>query len=212
MNPLQQIEQETLEEGRELTRRMLEERLQTAADEMGAISPASGLKLKRARRIGLKLHTVCGVVVLRVWYGFCSHSGRNMSPARERWGLKPHQRFSPEFEKRMCYTAAQTVSYEKTASMAACWGSSVRLLEVRVRCAGLLPRQRPSLGVGQSSLRSGICGRATLGYRLLRYGQAYVDEGMQAYEERFKAARLRTCKQIAKEFGLTILEPEEAAA
>lgn len=125
MNPLQQIEQETLEEGREVTRRMLEERLQLAIDQMGAVSPASGLKLKRARRIGLKLHTVCGVVELRVWYGFCSHSGRNMSPARERWGLKPHQRFSPELEKRICYTATQTVSYEKAASMAACWGSSV---------------------------------------------------------------------------------------
>ena len=37
MNPLQQIEQETLEEGRELTRRMLEERVQFAIDEMGAI-------------------------------------------------------------------------------------------------------------------------------------------------------------------------------
>lgn len=53
---------------------------------------------------------------------------------------------------------------------------------------------------------------ATLVYRLLHYGQAYVDEGMQAYEERFKAARLRTCKQIAKEFGLTVLEPDEAVA
>jgi transposase len=53
---------------------------------------------------------------------------------------------------------------------------------------------------------------AILVYRLLRYGQAYVDEGMQAYEDRFKAARLRTCKQIAKEFGLTILEPEKATA
>lgn len=53
---------------------------------------------------------------------------------------------------------------------------------------------------------------AILVYRLLRYGQAYVDEGMQGYEERFKAARIRTCKQIAKDFGLTVLEPEEAAA
>ncbi|MCK5805607.1 MAG: IS110 family transposase [Lentisphaeria bacterium] len=49
---------------------------------------------------------------------------------------------------------------------------------------------------------------AILVYRLLRHGQAYLDEGMQAYEERFKAARLRTCKQIAKEFGYTLLEPE----
>ena len=91
MNPLQQIEQETLEEGREHTRRMLEERLQAAAvEEMGPISPVSGLKLKRARRIGMKLHTVCGDVNLRVWYGFCSHSGRNMTPAREQGGLKPN--------------------------------------------------------------------------------------------------------------------------
>jgi len=125
MNPLQQIEQETLDEGREWTRRKLEARLQTAVDEMGSISPVSGLKLKRARRINLNLHTVCGVVTLRVWYGFCSHSGRNMSPARECWGLKSHQRFSPEFEKRMCYTATQTASYEKAAAMAACWGSAV---------------------------------------------------------------------------------------
>lgn len=53
---------------------------------------------------------------------------------------------------------------------------------------------------------------AILVYRLLRYGQAYVDEGMQAYEARFKAARLRTCKEIAKEFGLKVLEPQEAVA
>jgi transposase len=53
---------------------------------------------------------------------------------------------------------------------------------------------------------------AVLVYRLLRYGQAYVDEGIQAYEARFKAARLRTCKQIAKDFGLIVLDPNEAAA
>lgn len=53
---------------------------------------------------------------------------------------------------------------------------------------------------------------AILVFRLLRYGQAYVDEGMQAYEERFKAARIRTCKQIAKEFGFKIIEQDEAVA
>ena len=36
-------------------------------------------------------------------------------------------------------------------------------------------------------------------YRAHEYGQAYVDEGLQAYEERFKAACLRTCEQIAKQ-------------
>lgn len=53
---------------------------------------------------------------------------------------------------------------------------------------------------------------ATLVFRLMRFGQAYVDEGMNAYEERFKAARIRMCKQIAKEHGIRILEPDEAVA
>jgi len=53
---------------------------------------------------------------------------------------------------------------------------------------------------------------AIIVYRLLRYGQAYIDEGMQAYEERFKAARLRTCKLIAKEFGYKVLPLEEQAS
>lgn len=52
---------------------------------------------------------------------------------------------------------------------------------------------------------------AILIFRLLRHGQAYFDVGMQAYEERFKAARIRTCKQIAKEFGFTILDTNEQA-
>lgn len=125
MNPLQQIEQQTMDEGRERTRRLLQERLQAAVDEIGPVSPLSGLKLKRARRVGMKLHTVCGVVELKVWYGFCTQSNRHMSPAREQWGLSPNQRFSPEFEQRMCYTVTQTGSYEKASAMAACWGSTV---------------------------------------------------------------------------------------
>jgi len=35
---------------------------------------------------------------------------------------------------------------------------------------------------------------------------------MQAYEERFKAARIRTCKQIAEQFGLTVIVPDQEAA
>ncbi len=53
---------------------------------------------------------------------------------------------------------------------------------------------------------------AILVYRLLRFGQAYVDEGMHAYEARFRAARIRTCKQIAKEFGFIILKPDKVVA
>jgi hypothetical protein len=72
VNPLQQIERQTLDEGREWTRRLPQDRLQAAVDQIGPVSPVSGLKLKRARRVGMKLHTVRGVVELNLWYGFCT--------------------------------------------------------------------------------------------------------------------------------------------
>jgi len=53
---------------------------------------------------------------------------------------------------------------------------------------------------------------AQLVYRLLRYGQEYVDEGIQAYEDRFKAARLKRLKQVAKELGMKVIEPEKQLA
>lgn len=38
MNPLQRIEQQTLDEGREWTRHLLQERLQAAVDQIGPVS------------------------------------------------------------------------------------------------------------------------------------------------------------------------------
>lgn len=52
---------------------------------------------------------------------------------------------------------------------------------------------------------------AILVYRLLRWGQAYVDVGCETYEKRFQDARLRTFHSIAKELGYKII-PVEAVA
>ena len=38
-------------------------------------------------------------------------------------------------------------------------------------------------------------------YRMLRFGQDYVDEGAQAYEQRFQQRRLNSIKSIAKQMG-----------
>jgi transposase len=46
---------------------------------------------------------------------------------------------------------------------------------------------------------------AVLIYRLLRHGQAYVDQGLQAYEERFRQRRMAACEQMAKSLGLSLL-------
>ena len=45
---------------------------------------------------------------------------------------------------------------------------------------------------------------ATLIYRLLRYGQPYVDEGAEAYEKRYRADRIKGLTAAAKALGLEI--------
>ncbi len=42
---------------------------------------------------------------------------------------------------------------------------------------------------------------ATLIYRMLRWGKSYVDEGAEAYEKRYRQARLQRLTSIARELG-----------
>jgi transposase len=46
---------------------------------------------------------------------------------------------------------------------------------------------------------------ATLIYRLLRWGQPYVDEGAEAFERRYQETRLKNLKAKAKELGYQLL-------
>ncbi|HWU85700.1 MAG TPA: IS110 family transposase [Kofleriaceae bacterium] len=52
---------------------------------------------------------------------------------------------------------------------------------------------------------------AVLVYRMLRYGQDYVDVGEQAYERRFQTRRLASLQQSAKSLGFTLVEDPTAA-
>jgi transposase len=47
---------------------------------------------------------------------------------------------------------------------------------------------------------------ATLIYRMLRWGQPYVDEGAEAYEKRYQAIRITTLKAKAKELGYELVQ------
>jgi hypothetical protein len=125
MNRLQELEQQVLEEGREWTRRRLQERLQKEIDEMGAVCLQSGLMLKKQRRRSIELRTVSGVVELKAWYGYSTAQECWIYPCRQAWNLEPYQRTTPELQSRLCYTAAQVPSYETAARMAARWGSPV---------------------------------------------------------------------------------------
>lgn len=51
---------------------------------------------------------------------------------------------------------------------------------------------------------------ATLIFRMLRYGQDYVDIGEEAYEEQFKQNRLAALKSTAMSLGYKIVPTEEA--
>jgi hypothetical protein len=47
---------------------------------------------------------------------------------------------------------------------------------------------------------------ATLIYRLLRWGQQYVDEGAEAFENRYQAIRITALKARAKELGFELVQ------
>jgi transposase len=47
---------------------------------------------------------------------------------------------------------------------------------------------------------------ATLIYRLLRWGQAYVDEGAEAYERRYEQSRLPALKTKAQQLGFELVQ------
>lgn len=52
---------------------------------------------------------------------------------------------------------------------------------------------------------------ATLLYRMLRYGQDYVDEGTAAYEARFERHRLATLRSTAHQLGYDLVPAGGAA-
>ena len=66
---LREIETEVLAEGREWTRRRLEEKLQAEADRHGGVFPLSGRKARHRRKVVMHLRGVSGVVEIKVWQG-----------------------------------------------------------------------------------------------------------------------------------------------
>jgi transposase len=45
---------------------------------------------------------------------------------------------------------------------------------------------------------------ARLVYRLLKYGQEYVDRGTSNYEERYREQQIRALRKKASELGITL--------
>lgn len=123
MNALRALEQEVLQEGREYTRQLLENRLQEQIERIGAICPHSGLLLKEVSYRPLVLLSVVGELRLKAAYGYSSSQGTWLTPARVAWGMAPGERTSPELQARVAETATACGSFEKAARTAALWGT-----------------------------------------------------------------------------------------
>ena len=52
---------------------------------------------------------------------------------------------------------------------------------------------------------------ARLVYRMLRYGQDYVDKGMQFYQQRYQQQQINWMQKKAKDLGLVITLAAPAA-
>ena len=76
-------------------------------------------------------------MTVAVDYGRDPQSGKWICPAREHWGLGPHQKMTPELEDRICLTAVLTGSYQAAAELSAKWGSSVDDSTIRVHARHL---------------------------------------------------------------------------
>ena len=50
---------------------------------------------------------------------------------------------------------------------------------------------------------------ARLIYRLIKHGEAYVQEGLEKYEMKNQQRKLRAVRKMAESLGLKILEPQE---
>jgi hypothetical protein len=119
------LEKEVLEEGRQWTRRRLQERLQEAADAILPVCEQSGLVLQRQQKTTFTLMTVSGTVSVAAIRGYSRATQSWHCPVREQWGLAKWARLSPELEQRLAYNAAVTGSFEKAAAHAKRWGSTV---------------------------------------------------------------------------------------
>ncbi len=125
MNGLLDLEVSTLAEGREWTRQRLEQQAQKQINDWGVLCPQSGELLKWRKRQRLKLMTCAGPISLKSWRGYSPTLQRWVNPARERWGLQPKQRLSPELQSRLGFTATVAGSYQKAAATAIRWGTPI---------------------------------------------------------------------------------------
>ena len=80
--------------------------------------------LRQRKRRVLTLQSEVGKVKLTVSYGQEAVKGKWFCPLQQQWGLQPHQKITPGFADKLCFTATGAGSYEEAALIAARWTQS----------------------------------------------------------------------------------------
>lgn len=154
VSPLMGTERVFFEERREELGADYARRVQGWVEQWEASSEAVAA-LQRKRFIDLRITTFFGIITIRVRQGI-NPQGRWGSPALAYLGINPHQRYSPDMEKRMAVLAAETGSYEKAAAVAeATWFSvsddAARSLVLRL---GTAAQNNPPTGMRSGAATS----------------------------------------------------------
>jgi hypothetical protein len=81
--------------------------------------------LRQRRRRPLTLRSQFGDVRLVVDYGQHPETGQWYCPVKGAWQLGPHQKITPGYAQKLCFTATATGSYEEAAQVASQWSPSI---------------------------------------------------------------------------------------
>jgi hypothetical protein len=88
------------------------------------MKPARFSPLRQRKRRRLTLQSELGKIELTVDYGQDAKQGQWVCPLQRYWGMKPHQKITPGFADKLCFTVTATGSYEEAAQVAAHWTQS----------------------------------------------------------------------------------------
>jgi hypothetical protein len=81
--------------------------------------------LAQAKRREVSLRSELGNVKLVVKYGQDRPTQQWLCPLLRHWGMGPHQKITPAWAEKLCFTVTATGSYEEAAQVASKWGEAV---------------------------------------------------------------------------------------
>ena len=107
--------------------------------------------LGQAKRREVSLRSELGRVKLTVKYGQNRQTQQWGCPLLQQWGLGPHQKITPAWAEKLCFTVTATGSYEEAAQVASKWGQAVddSTLHVLVQRVGGRAEEQTEQRLGQ---------------------------------------------------------------